>query len=441
MAEIQRAKIKLRQGVEADIPSLDVGEPAFTTDTKKFFVGASDGNVQFADNKSLEDIKGDVASVETEVSTVKENLQTTQADVNGVKTNVTNLQKDMGTAQANIQTLDADMQDVKSEIQTLDEDMTTVKGEVSTLHTDMNTAKSDISTLKTDTGTLKTDTGKLKTDVSKLQGVVGTSSEATTFGNDTAPTEIKGKDKVNVSSPLLQVEGKEVYNQGNFSNHVILNSVTATQDIVSGNYTKLTALDTVVSSYPAGSVTEQSFTIPRSGVYVVDLTIKLTADLAETIGYVRFGVKLNDTTDVDMQDVLYSNANLRPILKASFVRSFSKGDVIYPQINPLTESIGVGAGSSFSVYFLGDRTPAAPQNLQFTSTTNSTTVTWDAVPDATSYKVYRGAEKVFYKEVTEPSCLVENISADTNLSINVTAVNSLGESPMSYIKTKTEPAS
>ncbi|QXN69985.1 putative fibronectin type III domain-containing protein [Bacillus phage vB_BspH_Mawwa] len=85
--------------------------------------------------------------------------------------------------------------------------------------------------------------------------------------------------------------------------------------------------------------------------------------------------------------------------------------------------------------------PSAPKNLKYTSTSDSVTVTWDAVPEADSYKVYRGAEKVFYKEVTEPSCLVEDIAANTNLSINVTAVNSFGESPMSYIMTKTEPAS
>ncbi|MEC3834177.1 MULTISPECIES: fibronectin type III domain-containing protein [Bacillus] len=83
--------------------------------------------------------------------------------------------------------------------------------------------------------------------------------------------------------------------------------------------------------------------------------------------------------------------------------------------------------------------PEAPQNLQYTATTNSVTVDWKAVDGATSYKVYRGSEKVFYKEVTEPKCTLTDITPDTKLTVNVTAVNEAGESPMSQIETRTEP--
>jgi hypothetical protein len=38
-------KIILRKGVQADIPVLDIGEPAFTTDTHRLYVGSSAGNV------------------------------------------------------------------------------------------------------------------------------------------------------------------------------------------------------------------------------------------------------------------------------------------------------------------------------------------------------------------------------------------------------------
>ena len=40
-------KIKLKRGEEANLPALDVGEPAFTTDTKKFFIGSDVGNHEF----------------------------------------------------------------------------------------------------------------------------------------------------------------------------------------------------------------------------------------------------------------------------------------------------------------------------------------------------------------------------------------------------------
>ncbi|MGF7528520.1 fibronectin type III domain-containing protein [Bacillus paralicheniformis] len=83
--------------------------------------------------------------------------------------------------------------------------------------------------------------------------------------------------------------------------------------------------------------------------------------------------------------------------------------------------------------------PDAPQNLRYTATTDSVTVNWDAVEGATSYNVYRGAEKVFYKEVTDTSCTLTGISPNTKLTVNVAAVNEAGESPMSQIETYTEP--
>ncbi|PJZ00376.1 alkaline phosphatase [Bacillus vallismortis] len=84
--------------------------------------------------------------------------------------------------------------------------------------------------------------------------------------------------------------------------------------------------------------------------------------------------------------------------------------------------------------------PNAPQNLAYTATTDSVTVTWDAVDGATSYNVYRGADKRFDKSVTQTSYTADGLSADTKLTINVTAVGPGGESPMSEIATRTEAA-
>ncbi|CAF1777928.1 hypothetical protein NRS6094_04322 [Bacillus subtilis] len=84
--------------------------------------------------------------------------------------------------------------------------------------------------------------------------------------------------------------------------------------------------------------------------------------------------------------------------------------------------------------------PNAPQNLSYTSTADSVTVTWGAVDGATSYNVYRGADKKFDKSVTQPSYTANGLSADTQLTINVTAVGPGGESPMSEIVTKTKAA-
>ena len=39
-------KIKIKRGLEAALPPLDVGEPGFTTDSKKLFVGSDAGNIE-----------------------------------------------------------------------------------------------------------------------------------------------------------------------------------------------------------------------------------------------------------------------------------------------------------------------------------------------------------------------------------------------------------
>ena len=68
------------------------------------------------------------------------------------------------------------------------------------------------------------------------------------------------------------------------------------------------------------------------------------------------------------------------------------------------------------------------------------TVKWDAVDGATGYKVYRGAGKTLDATVTKTSHTMTGIAADTKLTVNVTAFNDAGESPMSEIVTQTQAA-
>jgi hypothetical protein len=48
-------KIQLKRGLEKDLPILSEGEPGFTTDTEKVFIGSSNGNIELA---KMEDISG-----------------------------------------------------------------------------------------------------------------------------------------------------------------------------------------------------------------------------------------------------------------------------------------------------------------------------------------------------------------------------------------------
>ncbi|HHY08326.1 MAG: hypothetical protein WAO57_08810 [Syntrophomonadaceae bacterium] len=48
-------KIQIRRGLKANLPSLDVGEPALCTDTKEVFVGNSNGNVALINKETLDE--------------------------------------------------------------------------------------------------------------------------------------------------------------------------------------------------------------------------------------------------------------------------------------------------------------------------------------------------------------------------------------------------
>lgn len=84
--------------------------------------------------------------------------------------------------------------------------------------------------------------------------------------------------------------------------------------------------------------------------------------------------------------------------------------------------------------------PNAPQNLTYTATTDSVTVKWGTVEGADSYNVYKGTEKKLDANVTKTSHTLTGIQPDTQLIVNVAAVNVGGESPKSQIVTKTLPA-
>ncbi|AXH71141.1 hypothetical protein BSP38_099 [Bacillus phage BSP38] len=367
MADVEKRKIKLRRGLEADLPTLDEGEPALTLDSGKFFIGGTTGNIQLSNQKDLETLQSSVDSLTADVEGTKTDLSDLQEDVGTVTADVSTAKSDISTLKSDVSTVKTKVGTAESNISALQADMTTNKSDVSTLKSDMTTAKSDISTLKADVSTdksnistLQTDTGKLKTDVSGIQGIVSSSSEAVSIGDATKDTTIKGKTKVSVEAPVLQVSSREAFHQGNFCNHAMFSSseTVTSATLVKDTYTDLTAvLDTVVSSFPAGKATGASYTIPREGVYSFNITLKVTTAVTAAAGYIRFGLKQSrgeTVTDIDLQDVHYSNAFGTPFLSANFIYKCNVGDVITPEIKPLTEDVTIGAGTKCNIYFLGD---------------------------------------------------------------------------------------
>ncbi|MFF7392207.1 chitinase [Streptomyces scabiei] len=83
--------------------------------------------------------------------------------------------------------------------------------------------------------------------------------------------------------------------------------------------------------------------------------------------------------------------------------------------------------------------PSAPSGVTVSgSTSSSVSLTWNAVPGATGYQVYRGGTRV--QSVTGTSATVTGLAASTSYSFQVTATNAAGESARSATVTGTTTA-
>jgi hypothetical protein len=112
-------KIQVKRGVEANIPILDVGEPAFTTDTKKLFIGTDTGNMELATKEqinSLDANKADKTEVNT-LATTKANvtdLNQTNNNVNATNLRIDNLVIPISPENVNVEVTDAHNSIVKN---------------------------------------------------------------------------------------------------------------------------------------------------------------------------------------------------------------------------------------------------------------------------------------------------------------------------------------
>jgi hypothetical protein len=63
----------IKRGIEANLPVLDEGEIAYTTDTKKYWVGSSEGNIPYLNKNEVDQALNGKATKE-ELETVTSQL-------------------------------------------------------------------------------------------------------------------------------------------------------------------------------------------------------------------------------------------------------------------------------------------------------------------------------------------------------------------------------
>lgn len=84
-------KLLLRRGVEANLPLLHVGEPAFTTDTKKLYVGSGSGNVEMPKKSDVDTLSAGVNTLSTQIASHTTSIATNTAATEANTAAITNM--------------------------------------------------------------------------------------------------------------------------------------------------------------------------------------------------------------------------------------------------------------------------------------------------------------------------------------------------------------
>ena len=177
-------------------------------------------------------------------------------------------------------------------------------------------------------------------------------------------------------------------------------------DIRSGT---LTVRDTAQLTITSNGTNSINFNATTLNVVVEDSAkIVVTGNTANgTVNVTSLTVKDDAYVEITMPD------GTRCVNSAAVVNGLVEGDL---------------AGSSVMITAIP--VPAVPANVAVSDITDTAaTVTWDAVEYATSYEVYLGEDKV--ATVTETTAALTNLTAGTDYSVTVKAVNDSGTSDAS----------
>jgi hypothetical protein len=112
-------KIRFKRGLKTNLPVLDEGEPAFTTDTEEFFIGSQTGNIEFAKQSDLDETNAQVTAntnsinnlVNTDTNAEVIDARSTYSTLGG---RLDNLDSEVGTNTSQIESVNEQLADIMS---------------------------------------------------------------------------------------------------------------------------------------------------------------------------------------------------------------------------------------------------------------------------------------------------------------------------------------
>lgn len=158
----------------------------------------------------------------------------------------------------------------------------------------------------------------------------------------------------NLGTPIES--GRTLFHVGNMCNHALSSVSSGTQLMTQNTFNYINIAD-INGQFPIGNFNGTDYTIPRSGLYLFDFTVR-PSSLANQFSVCRIGHTIDRTgtpTNYNMKDILMSSAYGTGFYGNTYMKEFAAGDVISPFIYPLTEDIIIQAGTKVNIYFLGDK--------------------------------------------------------------------------------------
>lgn len=248
-----------------------------------------------------------------------------------------------------------------------------------------------------------------------------------------------------------------------------INIPTGYTDIETGVFASCSSLKSISIPNSIKSIGEEAFwgcssltsiTIPNSVTYIsshafAECTGLTSISIPNSVTRIAYGmfrgcsglksIRIPESVTDISQDAFLKCSNLTSINIPKSVTSIADhpfigcNKLVITGLSPSTAETYAKANDIKFVKIVPATKPAAPTGLSVTINNNNASLTWKAVVDATSYKVYYKNQNGDYKVLTAKSTKLQipNLSKSTKYFFKVTAVNTAGEGKPSAEITKT----
>ncbi len=123
---------------------------------------------------TITQIQGDIATIKTDVGTIRVSLSAINAHLTSIDGNVATIQTDIGTLKTDVSTINAKVTDISNGVATIKTDVGTVKADLAALDPKITSISNGVATLQTSVGTVQADVSAIRPMVTRIDGNVAT---------------------------------------------------------------------------------------------------------------------------------------------------------------------------------------------------------------------------------------------------------------------------